>query len=96
MYIKDNFSNYTYVNKTAKQNEEIIASHLKSLKPDWTYHVAKKISVTVDKDCMVLINGTDKILIRADLGLNIGCEDRDISSFVMLDNDVNIYMLIGY
>lgn len=96
MYIKDNFSNYTYVNKTAKQNEEIIATHLKSLKPHWTYHVAKKISASVDKDCRVLINGTDEILIRADLGLNISCEDKDISSFVILDENVNIYMIIGY
>lgn len=96
MNISDQFSNYTYINKTVKQNEEILATHLKSLKPHWTSICAKKLSVVVDKDCLVRLNGTDEILIRADLGLNIEIADRDITSFVVLTPDVSVYMIIGF
>ena len=95
MYFKDNFSNYTYISKTTLANEEILQKKLKELKPKWTSWCAKKVSINVDKDCIVKVNG-DELLIRADLGFNTEPWDKDIFSLVTVTPDVNLFAVIGY
>ena len=53
------------------------------------------MSLTVDKDCFVIING-DRIKVLATLGLNWELNDTPIHSFVMETQGVSIYAIIGY
>lgn len=96
MYISDQCSHYTYINKTTALNEEFIISKIKELKPNWTNCSAKKIQIAVDKDLLVKINNEDVVLIKPEYGLSIEYEDVDIVSMESLTDGVQIYAIIGY
>ena len=95
MYMTDQNSHYTYLNIITKCDEEILKNHLRNLQPKWTNHVAKKISLSVDKDCLLKING-DELLIKPEYGLVIEYNDKDISSIITLTENVSLYAIIGY
>ena len=89
-------SHYTYVDKIVNKNEEFVKSKIKSLKPTWTNHMAKKIQISVDKDCLVKINGEDEVLIKPQYGLTVEYTDADIETVVSLTDGVSVYAIIGY
>lgn len=96
MYISDQCSHYTYIDKVVGMNEEFINSKIKELKPHWSNHSARKIQIAVDKDMLVKINGEDTLLIKAQYGLSIEYEDADIVSIESLTDGVKVYAIIGY
>lgn len=96
MYISNQCSHYTYIDKTVSLNEEFVKSKIKELQPKWNNCTAKKIQITVDKDCLVKINGEDEVLIKAQYGLSIDYADVDIKSIVSLTDGVAVYAIIGY
>lgn len=96
MYISNQASHVTYVKKITVTDEEILRSKIKELHPTWTHHNAKKISIAVDKDCEILLNGTDKILISSDYGLVLSYEDVTLQTLTTKTRGVNLYMIISY
>ena len=96
MYISNQCSHYTYIDKMVTLNEEFVGSKIKELKPEWTNYTAKKRQIAVDKDCLVKINGEDEVLIKAQYGLSIDYTDVDIKSIVSLTDGVTVYAIIGY
>lgn len=96
MYISNQCTHYTYIDKTVKKNEEFVNAKIKELKPDWTNHNARKIQLSVDKDCSFKINDEDILLIKQEHGLNIEYGDMDICSIESLTDNVKVYAIIGY
>lgn len=96
MYISDQCSHYTYIDKVVSLNEEFVNSKIKELKPKWTNHSAKKIQIAVDKDCLVKINNEDIVLIKPQYGLSIDYADSDIVFMESLTDNVAVYAIIGY
>ena len=96
MYISNQCSHYTYIDKTVSLNEEFVSTKIKELQPKWTNCTAKKIQIAVDKDCLVKINGEDEVLIKPQYGLTIEYADADIKSIESLTDSVAIYAIIGY
>ena len=85
---------YTYINKTTMADEELITPTL--FADGFTNPCVKKMSVDVDKDCLVVINGVDQVLIKASLGLTFSYEDIKITSLICKTPDVNFYAVIAY
>lgn len=85
---------YTYINKTTIANEELIKPDL--FAKGFTSPSVKKMSIDVDKDCLVVVNGVDEVLIKASLGLTFSYEDIKITSLVCKTEDVNFYAVIAY
>lgn len=94
MNIGNQASFYYCINKTTVANEDLI-DEIKKLKPKWTLHQFKKMSITVDADMRVQINEAN-ILIKKDLGLTIDYTDPDVYSFKILDGGINIYAIVTY
>lgn len=85
---------YTYINKITQANEELIVKSL--FDGNFTNPYAKKMSIDVDKDCLVVINGVDEVLIKPSLGMTISYEDRKIRSLICKTAGVSFYAIIGY
>ncbi len=85
---------YTYINKVTAANEELIVKDL--FDPRHTNPKVKKMSVSVNKDCLITINKQDEVLIRAGLGFNIEYEDNTIDSLVCKEADVTFYAIVAY
>lgn len=96
MYILNQASHVTYVKKTTVENEEIVKNKIKELHPEWTHHNARKITVSVKSECLVLINGVDEILITPEYGLSLEYSDIKIETFTTLTENVELYMVISY
>lgn len=94
MYINDQANYYHYINKTTVKNEDLV-DEIKKLKPKWTNHSIKKISISVDADTRVKVNGSE-ILIKKDYGFENDYSDPDITSLKTLDGGVNIYAILTY
>lgn len=96
MYISNQASHVTYVKKTTVANEEILRNKIKELQPTWTNHSARKITVSVKSECLVLINGVDEILITPEYGLSLDYSDIKIDTFTTITENVELYMVISY
>lgn len=96
MYISNQASHVTYVKKITVADEEILKSKIKELHPTWTHHNARKISIAVDKDCEIVLNGTDTILVSSDYGLVLSYEDIALLTLTTKTKGVNLYMIISY
>lgn len=96
-YITNQASHITYVKKDSTvKGEEILKSHIEKLQPKWTCHNARKISISVKSECMVLINGVDEILITPEYGLQLEYSDIKIETLTTVTSGAGLYMLIGY
>ena len=94
MNIGNQASFYYCINKTTVANEDLI-DEIKKLKPKWTNHSIKKISISVDADTRIKINNSE-ILIKKDYGFENDYSDPDITSLITLDSGVNIYAILTY
>ena len=94
MNIGNQASFYYCINKTTVANEDLI-DEIKKLKPKWTNHSIKKISISVDADTRIKINNSE-ILIKKDYGFENDYSDPDITSLITLDGGVNIYAILTY
>ena len=94
MNIGNQASFYYCINKTTVANEDLI-DEIKKLKPKWTNHSIKKISISVDADTRIKINNSE-ILIKKDYGFENDYSDPDITSLKTLDSGVNIYAILTY
>ena len=88
MYISDQANYYHCINKTTVKNEDLV-DEIKKIKPKWTNHSIKKISISVE------VNGSE-ILIKKDYGFENDYSDPDITSLKTLDGGVNIYAILTY
>lgn len=94
MTISEMSGRYTYINKVTGNNEEMIKPDL--FDPRFTHPFAKKMSIVVDNECEIIINGLDRILVKPDLGMNIEYEDKGIHSLVAVTPNVQFYSIIAY
>ena len=86
---------YTNIHKVSEANENLMRKELNLFDASYTKPKIRKMSLTVDKDCFVIING-DRIKVLATLGLNWELNDTPIHSFVMETQGVSIYAIVGY
>lgn len=86
---------YTNIHKVSEANENLMRKELNLFDANYTKPKIRKMSLTVDKDCFVIING-DRIKVLAALGLNWELNDTPIHSFVMETQGVSVYAIIGY
>lgn len=86
---------HTYIHKTSNANEDLMRKELNLFDPNYTRPKIRKLAMTVDKDCFLIING-DRIKVLASLGLNWEVTDTPIHSLVMETQGVSIYAIIGY
>lgn len=96
MYItySEHCNRYTYIDKTTVLNEELLNSA--KFDPRIKKPKAKKISIHVKSNLLVLINGKDEMLIKPASGLSLDYEDKGIESLKALTPDVEFYAVIGY
>lgn len=94
MYISDQANYYHCINKITVANEDLV-DEIKKIKPKWTNHSIKKISISVDADTRIKINNSE-ILIKKDYGFENDYSDPDITSLKTLDSGVNIYAILTY
>ena len=94
MYINDQASFYHYINKVSIANEDLV-DEIRKLKPKWTNHAIKKISLSVDADTKIKVNNSE-ILIKKDCGFENDYSDPDITSLKTLESGVNIYAILTY
>ena len=94
MYINDQASFYHYINKVSIANEDLV-DEIRKLKPKWTNHAIKKISLSVDADTKIKVNDNE-ILIKKDYGFENDYSDPDITSLKTLESGVNIYAILTY
>ena len=60
---------HTYIHKVSNANEDLMRKELNLFDPSYTRPKIRKLAMTVDKDCFLIING-DRIKVLASLGLN--------------------------
>ena len=94
MYINDQASFYHCINKVTVADEDLV-DEIRKLRPKWTNHAIKKISISVDADTKIKINGNE-ILIKKDYGFENDYSDPDITSLKTLESGVNIYAILTY
>lgn len=94
MVLSEHSGRYTYIDKTTTLDEELLPKSL--FDPKHTDPYAKKMSISVGSNCLVLINGLDEVLIKPNLGLMIDYSDRGIRSLVCKTAGVSFYAIIGY
>lgn len=94
MLLTDQASYFHYINKVSVEGEELI-DVIREIKPEWTHHTFKKLSMSVDRDVKVEVNGVE-LLIKKDFGFNVDYYDPKISSFKVLESGVNIYAIVAY
>ena len=84
---------YTYIEKVSVAGENV----LENLFPaEYTHPVAKKMTISVNQDCVVLINGRDRVKIKPDLGLSLEYDDIEVKSLVTETDGVNFYAIVAY
>ena len=86
---------YASIEKTSIKNEDLMSKELNIFDPAYTRPKIRKMSMKVDKDCHLVING-DRIKVLANLGLEWQLEDTPIHSLVMETQDVAIYAILAY
>ena len=94
MLFTDQASYFHYIDKVSVEGEDLI-DVIREIKPEWTYHTFKKLSMSVDRDIKVEVNGVE-LLIKKDFGFNVDYFDPKIYSFKILESGVNIYALVAY
>ena len=94
MLFTDQASYFHYIDKVSVEGEDLI-DVIREIKPEWTHHTFKKLSMTVDRDVRVEVNGGE-LLIKKDFGFNVDYFDPKIYSFKILESGVNIYALVAY
>ena len=83
-----------YIDNVRLEGEDLIYV-IREINPEWTHHTFKKLSMTVDRDVKVEVNGVE-LLIKKDFGFNVDYFDPKIYSFKILESGVNIYALVAY
>lgn len=86
---------HAYIHKVSNANEDLMRKELNLFDPSYTHPKIRKIAMTVNKDCFVIING-DRIKVLSSLGLNWEITDTPIHSLVMETQGVSIYAIIAY
>ena len=84
---------YTYIEKVTVDGENVLEG---IFDPAHTHPVVRKMTITVNQDCMVLINGRDEVKIKANLGLALEYDDIEVKTLVTKTDGVNFYAVIAY
>ena len=84
---------YTYIDKPTRAGQDILEG---VFDPNHTHPVVRKMSISVDADCTVLINGRDLVKIKPNLGLQLSYDDIEVSTMVTQTDGVNFYAIIAY
>ena len=64
--------------------------------PDYTDPSVRKMTITVNQDCTVLINGRDRVKIKPNLGLSLEYDDIEVKTMVTETDGVDLYAIIAY
>ena len=84
---------YTYIEKVSAVGDDVLQG---LFPPEYTNPVARKMTISVNQDCEVLINGRDRVKIRPDLGLSLEYDDIEVKSLVTETDGVNFYAIVAY
>lgn len=84
---------YTYIETVTVDGVDVLDG---IFDPTHTHPVVKKMTITVDQDCLVLINGIDEVKIKPNLGLALEYDDIEVKTLVTKANGVNFYAVIAY
>lgn len=84
----------TYANFVSAGNDNLIEK-LNHYDPNFTYRDIKKISLTVDADCVIKVNG-DEVLVKPQFGFEIDKEDYIINSLEIVGVGISVYAIVGY
>lgn len=84
-----------FIHKVSNANENLMRKELNLFDPSYTRPKIRKMAMTVDRDCFLVING-DRIKVLASLGLNWETTDTPIHSLVMETQGVAIYAIVAY
>jgi hypothetical protein len=88
---------YTYVDIPAtKQNHDILRDPKYIFDTRYTHPAIKKMSIHVNRECTIVINGIDEVLIKPNLGLQLSYEDIEVRSMTVKEDGVQFYAVIAY
>ena len=90
-----NITGLAYIHKISNPNEDLLRKELNLFNPTYTDPKVRKLQMTVDKDCFIVINGS-RIKVLSSLGLCIDYDDFVIESLVMETQGVSVYAILGY
>lgn len=90
-----NITGLAYIHKISNANEDLLRKELNLFDPKHTDPRVRKIQMTVDKDCFIILNG-NRIKVLASLGICIDYDDFVIESLVMETQGVSVYAILGY
>ncbi len=88
------FARITYVDFVSVGNDELTTQF--QYDPTFTNPSIKCMSLTVDRDCEVILNGHSTFKIKPNLGFNISKEEIEINTFQIVTAGVSVYAIIGY
>lgn len=91
----NNITALAYIHKISNANENLLRKELNLFNPTYTDPKVRKLQMTVNKDCFIIINGS-RIKVLASLGLCIDYDDFIIESMIMETRGVSVYAILGY
>lgn len=91
----NNITALAYIHKISNANEDLLRKELNLFNPTYTDPKVRKLQMTVNKDCFIIINGS-RIKVLASLGLCIDYDDFIIESMIMETQGVSVYAILGY
>lgn len=84
---------YTYIETNTVNGVDILNG---VFDPEHTHPAVKKMTISVNQDCVVLINGIDRVKIKPNLGLSLEYDDIDVKTMVTETDGVDLYAIIAY
>lgn len=88
----DKMYRLAYIHKTSNANEDLLKAF--TYDQEYTKPKIKKLQMTVDKDCFLIVNGC-RIKVLASLGLLLE-QDFGLKSLIIETNGVAVYAIAGY
>lgn len=92
-----NITRLAYVHKVSNAQENLLDKKVVQYDPNFSSPRVRKIDLSVDKDCHLVINGHSRVKMLSSLGLfTIGYDDMILDSLVIEEAGVSVYAILGY
>lgn len=92
-----NITRLAYIHKVSNAQENLLDKKVVQYDPNFSSPRVRKIDLSVDKDCHLVINGHSRVKMLSSLGLfTIGYDDMILDSLVIEEAGVSVYAILGY
>lgn len=95
--MNSNITRLAYIHKVSNTQENLLDKRVVQYDPNFSSPRVRKIDLSVDKDCHLVITGHSRVKILSSLGLfTIGYDDMILDSLVIEEAGVSVYAILGY